>query len=66
MATIASAETNEKIGRVRSTGFRMPLAAISYLQAVPLFVILGIFFILPIAMRGHPHWCRSRTATMPV
>jgi putative spermidine/putrescine transport system permease protein len=50
MATIASAETNDKIGRVRSTGFRLPLAAISYLQAAPLFIILGIFFILPIAM----------------
>ncbi len=50
MATIASAQPGEKAERVRRGGFRLPLAAISYLQALPLFLILGFFFLLPIAM----------------
>ncbi len=49
MATITSTET-ENAGRVRSKGFRMPLAVISYLQAIPLTLILGFFLLLPIIM----------------
>ncbi|MEY9559286.1 ABC transporter permease [Sinorhizobium fredii] len=48
MATIASTEANETSGRTRSRGLRSPLRAISYLQATPLLLILGFFFILPI------------------
>lgn len=48
MATIASTEANETSGRARSRGLRSPLRAISYLQATPLLLILGFFFILPI------------------
>ncbi|PDT46796.1 ABC transporter permease [Sinorhizobium fredii] len=47
MATIASTEPNETSGWTRSCS-RLPLAAISYLQATPLLLILGFFFILPI------------------
>ncbi len=50
MATIASAETNAKAERVRSAGFRLPPWAASYIQATPLILILGFFFILPILM----------------
>ncbi len=50
MATIASAETNETTERVRSPGFRLAPWAASYLQATPLILILGFFFILPILM----------------
>ena len=50
MATIASADTTAKAERARSSGFRLPAWAASYLQATPLVVILGFFFILPIAM----------------
>lgn len=50
MAMIASTEPNERIGRGRSRGLRLPFAAISYLQATPLLLILGFFFILPILM----------------
>ncbi|PDT83777.1 ABC transporter permease [Sinorhizobium sp. BJ1] len=48
MATIASTEPNETSGRRRSRSLPLPLAAISYLQATPLVLILGFFFILPI------------------
>ncbi|MBP2234504.1 putative spermidine/putrescine transport system permease protein [Sinorhizobium kostiense] len=47
---IASTEPNERIGRGRSRGLRLPFAAICYLQATPLLLILGFFFILPILM----------------
>ncbi len=50
MATIASAETNAKAERVRSPDFRLPPWAASYIQATPLILILGFFFILPILM----------------
>ncbi|WFU11832.1 ABC transporter permease (plasmid) [Rhizobium sp. CB3090] len=53
MATIASSETDQparKVGRGR--GFGVPLWLVSYLQAAPLFLILGFFFLLPIAMIG--------------
>jgi len=50
MATIASEQPAEKLDRVRRSSARLPLAAISYLQALPLIVILGFFFLLPIAM----------------
>ena len=50
MATIASAQPREKAERIQSAGFRLPLGVISYLQAAPLFLILGFFFLLPIAM----------------
>ncbi|KRB61396.1 ABC transporter permease [Rhizobium sp. Root708] len=50
MATIASAETNETTERVRSPGFPLAPWAASYLQATPLILILGFFFILPILM----------------
>ncbi|WP_160009714.1 ABC transporter permease [Rhizobium sp. 18055] len=50
MATIASAQTDEKAGRVRSGGLRLPPWAASYIQATPLVLILGFFFVLPILM----------------
>ena len=48
MATIA-AETEEDQQPARAR-LRLSPSAISYLQATPLFVILGFFFLLPIAM----------------
>lgn len=48
MATIASEHTNEKAVRVRMGGFRLAPWAASYIQATPLVVILGFFFVLPI------------------
>ncbi len=45
MSTVPSPETIEPM---RSRGFRMPEAAIAWLQAVPLALILGFFFLLPI------------------
>ncbi|MQW87120.1 ABC transporter permease [Sinorhizobium saheli] len=48
MATVASTEPNETSGRTRSRSLGWPVAAISYLQATPLLLILGFFFILPI------------------
>ena len=50
MATVASTEPNETSGRTRSRSLGWPVAAISYLQATPLLLILGFFFILPILM----------------
>ena len=49
MATIASTEPNETSGRARSGGLRLPpRSLVAYLQATPLLLILGFFFILPI------------------
>lgn len=50
MATIASEQTDGKAGPIRSGGFRLPPWAASYIQATPLVIILGFFFVLPIAM----------------
>ena len=50
MATIASAQADEKVGRVRSGSFRLPPWVASYIQATPLILILGFFFVLPIMM----------------
>lgn len=49
MATITQTDT-ENAGRVHPKGFRLPLAVISYLQAIPLTLILGFFLLLPIIM----------------
>ncbi|RWX75010.1 ABC transporter permease [Neorhizobium lilium] len=49
MATIVETET-EQPERVRSNGFRLSPAAISYLQATPLTLILGGFLLVPILM----------------
>jgi putative spermidine/putrescine transport system permease protein len=49
MATIASAADRRKAARSAAAAFGSPWAA-SYLQATPLVVILGFFFVLPIAM----------------
>lgn len=49
MATMAQTDT-ENAGRVRRQSFRLPLAVISYLQAIPLTLILGFFLLLPIIM----------------
>ncbi|MBB4235450.1 ABC transporter permease [Rhizobium esperanzae] len=50
MATIAAeTEEDDQGARVRR-GLRLSPTAISYLQATPLIVILGFFFLLPIAM----------------
>ncbi|ACP22733.1 probable spermidine/putrescine ABC transporter, permease protein (plasmid) [Sinorhizobium fredii NGR234] len=48
MATIASTEANETSRRTRSRGLWSALVAISYIQAAPLLLILGFFFVLPI------------------
>jgi putative spermidine/putrescine transport system permease protein len=50
MATIASQQADETAAQVRSGGFRLPPWAASYIQATPLIVILGFFFVLPIMM----------------
>jgi putative spermidine/putrescine transport system permease protein len=52
MATVASSQTDQMSGRVRSRGLRLSPWIVSYLQAAPLFLILGFFFLLPIAMIG--------------
>lgn len=49
MATIASSETDQATAK-SGRAFRLPLGLVSYLQAAPLFLILGFFFLLPIAM----------------
>jgi putative spermidine/putrescine transport system permease protein len=49
LATIASEQT-VSAAAARSRPFRLAPWAISYLQAMPLIVILGFFFILPILM----------------
>jgi putative spermidine/putrescine transport system permease protein len=49
MATMTSSVT-EKIQSARVKSFRLPLAAISYLQATPLALILGGFLLVPILM----------------
>ena len=51
MATITSSETDQAT-RKAGGGFGVPLWLVSYLQATPLFLILGFFFLLPIAMIG--------------
>ncbi|AVA26418.1 ABC transporter permease [Rhizobium sp. LEGMi198b] len=51
MATIASSETDQA-PRKAGGHFGVPLWLVSYLQAAPLFLILGFFFLLPIAMIG--------------
>jgi putative spermidine/putrescine transport system permease protein len=45
VSTVPSSETIEP---ARTRGFRMPEAAIAWLQAAPLALILGFFFLLPI------------------
>lgn len=50
MATIAAAETEDTGARVRSHKAWLPLKLWSYMQATPLFLILGFFFLLPIVM----------------
>ncbi|MDL2407014.1 ABC transporter permease [Rhizobium calliandrae] len=49
MAAIASSETDQATGKSAS-GFGVPQYLISYLQAAPLVLILGFFFLLPITM----------------
>ena len=51
MATIASSDAEQET-RKAGRGFGVPAWAVSYLQATPLFLILGFFFLLPIAMIG--------------
>jgi putative spermidine/putrescine transport system permease protein len=51
MATIASSDEAEAT-RENRRGFGVPAWAVAYLQATPLFLILGFFFLLPIAMIG--------------
>ncbi len=51
MATITSSETDQAAQKAGG-GFGVPLWLVSYLQAAPLFLILGFFFLLPIAMIG--------------
>ncbi|EJC80371.1 ABC-type spermidine/putrescine transport system, permease component I [Rhizobium leguminosarum bv. trifolii WSM2297] len=50
MATIASEQTDQASQPTRGRALRLSPSAISYLQATPLIVILGFFFLLPIAM----------------
>ncbi|OJF92452.1 ABC transporter permease [Pararhizobium antarcticum] len=47
MSTVLTPETTEP-APARTRGFRMPEAAIAWLQAAPLALILGFFFLLPI------------------
>jgi putative spermidine/putrescine transport system permease protein len=51
MATMTSSET-EKVEGGRAKSFRLSPAAISYLQAAPLTLILGSFLAVPILMIG--------------
>ena len=50
MATIASSQAEQQSEQMRRRRIGWPSWAASYLQATPLFLILGFFFILPIAM----------------
>ena len=50
MATIAAETEEDGQGARGGRGLKLSPSAISYLQATPLFVILGLFFLLPIAM----------------
>lgn len=49
MAMITTADT-AKPESAKTSGFRIPLALVSYLQAAPLTIILGAFLLLPILM----------------
>ncbi|MCD2182964.1 ABC transporter permease [Rhizobium sp. GN54] len=49
MATMTSTET-DKPQRARSEGFRFPPTFAAYLQALPLFLILGAFLLLPLLL----------------
>lgn len=51
MATIASSDAEQETQKP-GRGFAVPGWAVAYLQATPLFLILGFFFLLPIAMIG--------------
>ena len=50
MATIASSQTDQQSEQISRRRIGWPAWAASYLQATPLILILGFFFILPIAM----------------
>lgn len=50
MATIASSQAEQQSERISRRSIGWPAWAASYLQATPLILILGFFFILPIAM----------------
>ncbi|MBY3133006.1 MULTISPECIES: ABC transporter permease [Rhizobium] len=50
MATIAAETEEDGQGARGGRELKLSPSAISYLQATPLFVILGLFFLLPIAM----------------
>ncbi|WP_431319855.1 ABC transporter permease [Rhizobium sp. YTU87027] len=50
MATIASSQADQQSEQTSRGRFGWPAWAASYLQAMPLILILGFFFILPIAM----------------
>ena len=51
MATIASSDAEQETQKA-GRGFAVPGWEVTYLQATPLFLILGFFFLLPIAMIG--------------
>lgn len=51
MATIASSDAEQETQKA-GRGFAVPAWTVAYLQATPLFLILGFFFLLPIAMIG--------------
>jgi putative spermidine/putrescine transport system permease protein len=50
MTTIATARVEPRTGRAGWRNWAMPAGVLSYLQAAPLLVILGFFFLLPILM----------------
>ncbi|CAN7728144.1 ABC transporter permease [Rhizobium sp. LjRoot258] len=50
MATIASSQAEQQSEQLSRRGIGWPAWTASYLQATPLILILGFFFILPIAM----------------
>ncbi|CCM76921.1 Spermidine/putrescine ABC transporter [Rhizobium mesoamericanum STM3625] len=50
MATIASLKADQQLEQIRPRRIGWPAWAASYLQAMPLILILGFFFILPIVM----------------
>ncbi|PZM14054.1 ABC transporter permease [Rhizobium tubonense] len=50
MTTIATARVETETGKAGWRNWSLPLGVLSYLQALPLIVILGFFFLLPILM----------------
>ena len=50
MATVAAEQSSGQMDKPQKRSFAIPAGFISYIQATPLFLILGFFFVLPILM----------------